>query len=1145
MLNMINKSKSGVRFAAFLIISVLTLPQILNAASTVSQFGITWTFDKDYTTGQFANGDYWVVGPVTITSINPPSTAGSRVKNGSQVNPSGGSSSQGYDSSMAVSYSASLNKALTMPLTLPAGSSLISSISQDSAGALPQLRTAAILTVLSSAPPAGSFRPPYCGSNKTIKFNKSQLDYSKLAKLTPAASTPVLETVNRMFERPWLDHVSDWSARYLHPSDNMPDYSREMADYVGTGALSLHLNYTDSQKETLMIRFVQLGIDNYGIIANDGQNNWNADGGHASGRKWPILFAGIVLNDPDMKAIGTDTRFKSYLSPYAAFGEDLQTFYVSQADIAITNHRDQDGLTQQNYVASDLGLPEWGIRHYENPVYDDRGWYTGTKSDYRVCCTAAAWTGEILAAHIMGAKQLWNHDALFDYQDRYVEIATQYRCWSSFPCDMWDRYRADYGCVWTRYNPADFFSNGSNGCDSNSPSPTNQTPNANAGQNQTVTDTDNNGSQSVTLNGSGSSDSDGTIASYVWREGSTQLATGATPSVTFAVGTHTITLTVTDNGGLTAIDTVIVLVVTPGDTTPPSVLSVTASGDTVEVIFNETLNQTSATNIGNYVINQGLSINSATLDSVNNKVILSTTTQTDGVVYTLSVINVADTSGNLMALTTRDFSYTEGLVGYWKFNDGEGLAAADSSGNSNTATLINGATWTIQGEIGFDGNNDIVEVSTNKMSVGQGSIAAWIYPNSFPKSRNYIFGHNGQFWGNRIQLYCNQAGTLGLGLGNNANLKTDIQTLNAQQWCHIILTWNGTNYAVYVDGIQKAAGSYSGLNYLSTYADIGNNGNSSTRNEAFDGLVDEVKIYNRMISAGEISNLALPFLPIDDKTVAEGKELNFAIRIKSGVITELSDNDLPGTPSLTSNIFRWTPGYSDAGVYGVEFSAQQGLSASFEKIILTVTNAEPSEVNMTGEIGWWPFDETIGQATADLSGSDNTGYLKNGLAWVGGKINGALEFSVPNDAVEIATTNFNPVEGTIAMWIYINRLTLARHYLFGQMNSDLANRIQLYLKYGDLCVGLGDSFETAINIQRLESRQWYHVTLTWSGTGFKVYIDGVLQTAGAFSGLTGFGPTADIGNSGANNDKALNGKIDDLRIYNRALSAVEIALIAN
>ena len=90
--------------------------------------------------------------------------------------------------------------------------------------------------------------------------------------------------------------------------------------------------------------------------------------------------------------------------------------------------------------------------------------------------------------------------------------------------------------------------------------PPNAAPTANAGADQTHADDDGSGAESVALNGAGSTDSDGTISSYVWSEGSTQLATGATPTVSLGVGSHTITLTVTDDDGATDTDTVVVTV---------------------------------------------------------------------------------------------------------------------------------------------------------------------------------------------------------------------------------------------------------------------------------------------------------------------------------------------------------------------------------------------------------------------------------------------------------------------------------------------------------------------------------------------------------------------------------------------------------
>lgn len=94
----------------------------------------------------------------------------------------------------------------------------------------------------------------------------------------------------------------------------------------------------------------------------------------------------------------------------------------------------------------------------------------------------------------------------------------------------------------------------------------NQAPVANAGSDQTVIDGNGDGSENVTLSGSASSDADGTIVSYAWSEGGASLGSGAILTRSFAIGTHVVTLTVTDNGGATATDTVTVTVQPATDT---------------------------------------------------------------------------------------------------------------------------------------------------------------------------------------------------------------------------------------------------------------------------------------------------------------------------------------------------------------------------------------------------------------------------------------------------------------------------------------------------------------------------------------------------------------------------------------------------
>ena len=433
--------------------------------TSISQFGITWTFADSVVFGQYVNGDYWVISPVEIVSIDPPSAlSAGRTSNGSMINPDPNVSAQGFDSSTRyASYDATLNVARpggadlspSNSLILTAGESLVSTISNLTAGTRPQLDDAAILTAIGEAPASGSFRPPYVGSDKTSAYMFDQVDTSKLQSLPRVGSTPAIVDVAGNFERPWIDFRAGWTARYLHPANNMPDYGRDMASTVGIGAMMLLLDFTLAEKQILLTRYLQLGLDLWGILQNGGDENWTPNGGHASGRKWPVLFAGILFDDTQMQSIGSGDG-----SGFAYFGEDSQTFYVDQSDIDLTNsgswNPDSRTPNSQPYNGSMIGMPEWGIRHSTTPAADDASW----NAYYRECCTANAWAGFVLAARIMGAKTLWAHDALFDYQDRYMQVMNGeddgytvngepgspdgFRSWTAFEADLWDLYRSQY-----------------------------------------------------------------------------------------------------------------------------------------------------------------------------------------------------------------------------------------------------------------------------------------------------------------------------------------------------------------------------------------------------------------------------------------------------------------------------------------------------------------------------------------------------------------------------------------------------------------------------------------------------------------------------------------------------------------------------
>jgi hypothetical protein len=395
-------------------------------ASSVKRHEITWTFSERRRVGQFANGDWWVIGPVRVLSVSPAPSGG---RHGSMINPRA-ADQHAFDSRVS-GYQSALG--VTFPVTLQPGQSLVSTQSWlpgepgfpvvDSSGSpRPALKRAAVLTCLASIPPADAFRPPYAGQAKPL-YRTSQLRSNILPRLSPVSRTPSVNTAVRWFERVWLDVKMQWSGRYLHPSESMPDYGRDLAARLNDGYLMLLLDLPG--KERVLLHLVQIGIDFNGLLRNGG--HWPANGGHGIGRKWPILFAGLMLNDAKMQSIGGD-----FGPEY--FSEDCQTFYVTAAD-------------KQRFPSlfPVIGAPAWGIRHCYAPERDADG------RGYALCCTINASHPAALCARIMDAKSLWNHNAFFDYTDLHMlqtavtfGVGDSRRSWSLFAEQMWDTYRSRY-----------------------------------------------------------------------------------------------------------------------------------------------------------------------------------------------------------------------------------------------------------------------------------------------------------------------------------------------------------------------------------------------------------------------------------------------------------------------------------------------------------------------------------------------------------------------------------------------------------------------------------------------------------------------------------------------------------------------------
>jgi hypothetical protein len=409
---------------------------VTHAAKSVSHHGITWTWEEDRQTGQFANGDWWVLGPITLTSITRPN--GDPGMDGSQLGPTDAAvwGEQGFDSRMSnLAYKPELNIANALPYSVPVDRSIISSISHIALRDRCQLDYQAVLTVVASEPPAGSFRPSYFGNDKSIKHNASDINYSILSSLAPAGTPPSLQESESAFlypiimvgnNYPGINYATAW---FNCPLDGY-NYGREFSQATSDAALLLNLNYSNTEKELLAIRFIQYGLDIYGGV-NLGLK-FPAQGGQNAGRKIPMLFAGLLLND-DAIISAADGSLKK-------FSEDIQHFYVTQQDIDAVPRQSPAGQTADPYPQEALGMSEWGPSGGYPKIDAGYNW----SRTYRIV-VGPNLTGTALVLKIMGIEAKWNNQAFLDYYiKRFVPIERNGDFIPKWHLAMWDKHMVGY-----------------------------------------------------------------------------------------------------------------------------------------------------------------------------------------------------------------------------------------------------------------------------------------------------------------------------------------------------------------------------------------------------------------------------------------------------------------------------------------------------------------------------------------------------------------------------------------------------------------------------------------------------------------------------------------------------------------------------
>ena len=196
-----------------------------------------------------------------------------------------------------------------------------------------------------------------------------------------------------------------------------------------------------------------------------------------------------------------------------------------------------------------------------------------------------------------------------------------------------------------------------------------------------------------------------------------------------------------------------------------------------------------------------------------------------------------------------------GLVAAYAFNEGSGSTTADASGQGNTGT-ISGATWTASGRFGgalsFNGTSSWVTVNdAASLHLTSGvTLEAWVKLTAVTGWQAAVIKE--QPGGLAYSLYSNTdrnvpSGTIHTTSDVNlyGNLKVPVNT-----WTHLATTYDGATLRLYVNGAQVSSQAVAGQ--MPTSTSPLRMGGDSVWGEYLNGLIDEVRIYNRALSAAEI-----------------------------------------------------------------------------------------------------------------------------------------------------------------------------------------------------------------------------------------------------------------------------------------------------
>ena len=420
----------------------------------------------------------------------------------------------------------------------------------------------------------------------------------------------------------------------------------------------------------------------------------------------------------------------------------------------------------------------------------------------------------------------------------------------------------------------------------------------------------------------------------------------------------------------------------------------------------------------------------------------------------------------------------------------------DSSGNNYAPTAnssiyynyngtASGATY-VTGKFGkaasFDGSNDYIDLPLTSIFGGKNTLSVSFWFKTTTTGRERMFTDYAQTSRNcDITI---DAGALEIATDYNQSTNlvyTSSSTYNDGNWHHLVVALNqsSSQRTIYVDGSLVDTGTlssnaWSGYGQKVTVGGFYSSSGGYTSSLFFDGQIDQLRIFEKSLSAGEVNSL-----------------------------------------------------YNE-----------------------TATSAALSTIDNPSTVAYYKMADATDETGSHNLTASNVDFNVEGKYGFAGKFNGTNSYLYAANSVQQPTTNFSA-----SVWVYLNANSSGGYGIVGNFQSGVnpqkgwvIARSSADTKFSFWADGTANSNGgKVVGTTVIQTGVWYHVVGTYDGTNVKIYVNGSLENSATYSATPGTtNQPLVIGRWYGNyNDYYTDGKIDQVRIFNKAISATEVTALYN